>query len=63
MHEAKRRGRNGYLFHSPTLTAQTRSGCCWSRDCSRPLSSSSFASTSPLTDLADGHLSGLEVKT
>ena len=61
MHEAKRRGRNGYLFHSPDMTAQTRERMLLEQGLLKAIEQQEFRLLyQPMTDLADGHLSGLE---
>ncbi|MDX7707895.1 sensor domain-containing protein [Aeromonas sp. 25-281] len=61
MHEAKRRGRNGYLFHSPDMTAQTRERMLLEQGLLKAIEQQQFRLLyQPMTDLADGHLSGLE---
>ena len=61
MHEAKRRGRNGYLFHSPDMTAQTRERMLLEQGLLKSIEQQEFRLLyQPMTDLADGHLSGLE---
>ncbi|WP_368182549.1 EAL domain-containing protein [Aeromonas sp. R7-5] len=61
MHEAKRRGRNGYLFHSPDMTAQTRVRMLLEQGLLKAIEQQEFRLLyQPMTDLADGHLSGLE---
>ena len=61
MHEAKRRGRNGYLFHSPDMTAQTREPMLLEQGLLKAIEQQEFRLLyQPMTDLADGHLSGLE---
>ncbi|WP_324037125.1 sensor domain-containing protein [Aeromonas caviae] len=61
MHEAKRRGRNGYLFHSPDMTAQTRERMLLEQGLLKAIEQQQFRLFyQPMTDLADGHLSGLE---
>lgn len=61
MHEAKRRGRNGYLFHSPDMTAQTRERMLLEQGLIKAIEQQEFRLLyQPMTDLADGHLSGLE---
>nr|WP_237671936.1 EAL domain-containing protein [Aeromonas caviae] len=61
MHEAKRRGRNGYLFHSPDMTAQTRERMLLEQGLLKAIEQQEFRLLyQPMTDLADGHRSGLE---
>ncbi|BBT65501.1 hypothetical protein WP8S18E04_08850 [Aeromonas caviae] len=61
MYEAKRRGRNGYLFHSPDMTAQTRERMLLEQGLLKAIEQQEFRLLyQPMTDLADGHLSGLE---
>ena len=61
MHEAKRRGRNGYLFHSPDMTTQTRERMLLEQGLLKAIEQQEFRLLyQPMTDLADGHLSGLE---
>lgn len=61
MHEAKRHGRNGYLFHSPDMTAQTRERMLLEQGLLKAIEQQEFRLLyQPMTDLADGHLSGLE---
>lgn len=61
MHEAKRRGRNGYLFHSPDMTAQTRERMLLEQGLLKAIEQQELRLLyQPMTDLADGHLSGLE---
>ncbi|MFQ2738697.1 EAL domain-containing protein [Aeromonas caviae] len=61
MHEAKRRGRNGYLFHSPDMTAQTRERMLLEQGLLKAIEQQEFRLLyQPMTDLAGGHLSGLE---
>lgn len=61
MHEVKRRGRNGYLFHSPDMTAQTRERMLLEQGLLKAIEQQEFRLLyQPMTDLADGHLSGLE---
>ncbi|MDX7713256.1 EAL domain-containing protein [Aeromonas caviae] len=61
MHEAKRRGCNGYLFHSPDMTAQTRERMLLEQGLLKAIEQQEFRLLyQPMTDLADGHLSGLE---
>lgn len=58
MHEAKRRGRNGYLFHSPDMTAQTRERMLLEQGLLKAIEQQEFRLLyQPMTDLADGHLS------
>ena len=61
MHEAKRRGRNGYLFHSPDMTIQTRERMALEQGLLKAMEQQQFRLLyQPMTDLADGSLSGLE---
>ncbi|QXB53181.1 bifunctional diguanylate cyclase/phosphodiesterase [Aeromonas sp. FDAARGOS 1415] len=61
MHEAKRRGRNGYLFYSPDMTIQTRERMALEQGLLKAMEQQQFRLLyQPMTDLADGSLSGLE---
>ncbi|MFM5879039.1 EAL domain-containing protein [Aeromonas sanarellii] len=61
MHEAKRRGRNGYLFHSPDMAAQIRERMLLEQGLLKAMEKQQFRLLyQPMADLAHGNLSGLE---
>ena len=61
MHEAKRRGRNGYLFHSTDMAAQIRERMLLEQGLLKAMEQQQFRLLyQPMADLAHGNLSGLE---
>ena len=61
MHEAKRRGRNGYLFYSPDMMAQMRERMALEQGLIKAMEQQQFRLLyQPMTDLANDSLSGLE---
>lgn len=61
MHEAKRRGRNGYLFYSPDMMTQMRERMALEQGLIKAMEQQQFRLLyQPMTDLANDSLSGLE---